>query len=792
MSSDQNIHLKKKISTIVDNVLLPTTFTLGIVISIAFFIVLSNLNNQTVQTKFNSLATKRINELSEILRAQVNSLASAKSIFDASSEDVSRDDFMITTEHILKRNEYLEHLIWAPRVKSPHRTELEIEARQDGFENYEFKEKGEASRNLIRRNKSHQYYPLYYVEPFFDNAKHLLGYDLLSNKNIKQLAWNSRDTAESTIIWENIIWNDEIESPRYYNIVPVYRKNSIDFTINGRRANIKGYVIGIFNAQKMLSNNLEKDKTPLILSTLEDITSEQSNYKIHEVSGTIQYSLINNHYSKSVVFLFEGRKWKVTISSTNEFINTNKNYFPHIIFVLSIALTAIFFNLLYIQANKKALIEKEVAARTKELTTFNSILESEIDERKRIQEISKQTTERLNLVIDAIPQFVFWKNTKNEYLGCNKKFLTETGLKNSRELRQKKDCVHDWENPESNFYNSYDKEVIENNTPINHIEHCVEKNNNKIWLDITKMPLHNQEGRVIGVLTAYEDISEKVTESKEKDKLEGELNQSRKLEAIGTLAAGIAHEINTPCQFINDNTSFLTESINDIFTLLNAYKDFFITFSPNHAEANTTAEVNRTEKEVDIAFLKDEIPNALTQSQEGLSRVTKIVNAMKDFSHIGQSIKTNTDINRAIESTLIISRNEWKDCCETTTNYDESLSEVPCFAAEFNQAILNLVVNAAHAIEEKFGSAQKGSIEISTKRIEGFAQIMVTDNGAGIPDNIKEKVFNQFFTTKPVGKGTGQGLAMAYRIINEKHGGKIYLESEVGKGSTFIIELPLT
>ena len=204
-----------------------------------------------------------------------------------------------------------------------------------------------------------------------------------------------------------------------------------------------------------------------------------------------------------------------------------------------------------------------------------------------------------------------------------------------------------------------------------------------------------------------------------------------------------------------------------------------------------TAEENIDE--LDLDYLAEEIPVAIQHSLKGVGRIAKIVQAMKIFAHPGGEEKEPADINNEIEKTITISRNEWKYVAELKTDFDASLSIVPCFQAELNQVILNLIVNAAHAIAEanKANPAQMGTIRIRTRREATGAKIYISDTGSGIPQEIQHKIFDLFFTTKEPGKGTGQGLAISHSVIVEKHKGTITLESRKGKGTTFIVSLPL-
>ena len=198
-------------------------------------------------------------------------------------------------------------------------------------------------------------------------------------------------------------------------------------------------------------------------------------------------------------------------------------------------------------------------------------------------------------------------------------------------------------------------------------------------------------------------------------------------------------------------------------------------------------------KDIDIDYLLEEVPQAIGQSLEGIERVTKIVRAMKNFSHPGVKEKAAVDINESIENTITICRNEWKYVAEMETDFDTNLPTVLCLPGEVNQVLLNLIINAAHAVAKVVGdgSDTKGTIRISTSLDDDWVEIRIADNGCGIPDEIQSKVFDPFFTTKDVGKGTGQGLTIAHSVIVDKHGGTIDFQTQAGQGTTFIIRLPI-
>lgn len=284
------------------------------------------------------------------------------------------------------------------------------------------------------------------------------------------------------------------------------------------------------------------------------------------------------------------------------------------------------------------------------------------------------------------------------------------------------------------------------------------------------------------------------TEIVERQRVQHELARAQKLESIGHLAAGVAHEINTPSQYVGDNIRFLQEAFADFDTLLDKLDGLLEAARQGTLSDELFAEAEAAVGKADIGYLTEEVPKAIEQSLEGIQRVADIVRAMKEFAHPGDGCKQATDLNQAIQSTLMLSRNEWKYVAELATEFAADLPLVPCLRGDFNQVILNLVINATQAIAMVVGdgSAGKGALTVTTRRHGDWAEIRIRDTGAGIREDIREKVFDPFFTTKKVGEGTGQGLAIAHSIVVAKHGGRIWFETEVGRGTTFIVRLPIT
>jgi PAS domain S-box-containing protein len=277
-------------------------------------------------------------------------------------------------------------------------------------------------------------------------------------------------------------------------------------------------------------------------------------------------------------------------------------------------------------------------------------------------------------------------------------------------------------------------------------------------------------------------------EMQERERMASELRLAQKLEAVGRLAAGLAHEINTPIQYVGDSVSFLQSSFGDLARLFAAHHD--VVLGGQAATPEQLSAIHAIEQEIDFEFLRIEMPKAFERTLEGTQRVSEIVRAMKEFAHPDGSEQSPADLNHALEMTLIVARNEYKYDATVVTQFGE-IPPVICNVGELNQVFLNLIVNASHAIQDSRHDAITGRITVSTRALEKTVEITIADNGCGIPQENLEKIYDPFFTTKAVGRGTGQGLPIARSIVVDKHGGDIGVESYIGVGTRFTIQLPI-
>jgi two-component system, NtrC family, sensor kinase len=412
---------------------------------------------------------------------------------------------------------------------------------------------------------------------------------------------------------------------------------------------------------------------------------------------------------------------------------------------------------------------------------------------------------KLSVAIEQSPASIVITDTQGTIEYVNPRFTEITGYTAAEAIGQNPRILKSGKWPEEAYKALWDS-ILSGKTWTGELENK-KKSDEVYWEAASISPIRDASGTITHFLAVKQDITERKKseqalakasmrlrdEQEELKKTHTQLLHAQKMESIGQLAAGIAHEINTPIQFVGDNTRFLQDSVKDLIQIVDRFARVLDPGQGSRSWDERTAEIEQALGELDVEFLKKETPKAIEQSLEGVDRVAKIVRSMKEFSHPGGSDKQPADLNKAIESTVTVSRNEWKYVAEMSLELDASLPPVPCLLGDFNQVVLNIIINAAHAITDVVGkdSGKKGTITIST-RIDGdWAEVRISDTGGGIPEEIRRKVFDPFFTTKEVGKGTGQGLAIARNVVVQEHGGTIDVESHVGQGTTFTIRLPI-
>lgn len=311
----------------------------------------------------------------------------------------------------------------------------------------------------------------------------------------------------------------------------------------------------------------------------------------------------------------------------------------------------------------------------------------------------------------------------------------------------------------------------------------------------------NMEYQVLLNRTQFEAVHQPLVlhslyDLSEYKKIEAELMHVSKMESIGRLAEGLAHEINTPAQFVGSNLEFIHDSIEDIFTAftrLEGEVEDLTKIDPGVAKL-IEKRLNGITAEADLEYLRQELPKALNESRGGVNRVAQLVQAMKEFSHSASAEMVATDLNAALQTTLMVSGAQWKPVTDIEVDLSEDLPMVFCDVGELNQVFLNLIVNSVQSIQKKRQESDHegpGVVKISSYRENSNAVFVFEDNGTGIEESLQEKIFDPFFTTREVGSGSGQGLYITQNIVCQKHKGTITFDSRIGEGTTFYVRLPI-
>ncbi len=429
----------------------------------------------------------------------------------------------------------------------------------------------------------------------------------------------------------------------------------------------------------------------------------------------------------------------------------------------------------------KSHLEKLVDERTALLQQANTKLAAEIAQSTKMQKKQK----RLITAIESAIESIVITNINGEIIYVNPAFEKLTGY-SLQEVVGKTPALLKSGAHDDTFYQQLWQTILAGEAWIGRFTNK-KKDGSLYQEESTISPVKDVHGKILNFVAVKKDIT------KELD-LERQLHQSQKLESLNVLAAGMAHELNTPIQYVMSNTTFLKDVLSDFVELQGCYDDLGNVVAESGLFTEQLAAITRTVDKLGMEGLKEEADDAISQALEGLNRISAIVSAMKDYATPGNADKRQENLNDLLRNTVEISRGQWKDLAELELDLDTSLPPVPLLADRFKLIFLDMIFNSTHALKEKqnSGSQEKGRITITTKNQDDQVELCLTDTGIGIPKDIIDKVFDPFFTTKQVGQGSGQGLSAAHSLIVENHGGSITVSSVEGKGTEFTIILPLS
>lgn len=472
---------------------------------------------------------------------------------------------------------------------------------------------------------------------------------------------------------------------------------------------------------------------------------------------------------------------------------------------------------------KSALLQAQVTRLEQTLCVLQSEMETlrrdrtqEAIQRQQVEHQLTASQQLLQLVMDTLPEAIFWKDENSAYLGCNQSFAQDAGLESPQDIIGKTDYEMPWQPEEASFYRECDRRVMASNkAELGIVEPQLQDDGKHAWLETNKVPLHNTQGEVIGILGTYQDITDRKQSSIELEALNQKLEQQaseltaameqlkqsqlqliqqEKMSALGNLMAGIAHEINNPIGFLSGNLKPAQTYVEDLMGLIDLYQQ---------ALPQPNSDIEEEIEAIDLAYLREDLPKLFRSMEQGIQRIRKISTSLRTFSRADKEYKVPFDLIEGLEGTILILKhrlkaNDHRPAIEVVTNYQE-IPPVVCFPGQLNQVFMNLMANAIDAIEEASEGKTFAEIQQQPNRIDitiylsadqQLVAVGIRDNGIGMEDETKQRVFENLFTTKAVGQGTGLGLAIAHQIIVEKHSGTIDIQSELGKGTEFIIRIP--
>lgn len=462
-------------------------------------------------------------------------------------------------------------------------------------------------------------------------------------------------------------------------------------------------------------------------------------------------------------------------------------------------------------------LEQELRQACAEIENLKQLQIQEKIQREQVELDLKASRQLLQLVMDTLPEAIFWKDRNSVFLGCNRNFLDDAGLSSPEEIVGKTDFDMPWKREEAEFYQACDRRVmLTGKAELGIIESQFNSEGKQTWLETNKAPLHDVNGHIIGILGTYQDITERkqaeialqeLNQKLELQKIElanalEQLQQSQlqliqreKMSALGNLIAGVAHEINNPVSFLSGNLQPAQDYVKDLFELLALYRQTFP--CPGRVIEDKIATI-------DLEYLLEDLPKVLRSMHEGIKRIANISTSLRTFSRSDTEHRIPFQIHEGIDSTLLILKhrlkaNERRPMIHVMQSYG-SIPHIHCFPGQLNQAFMNLLANAIDALDEANQGKSFAEIQAQPNRItiktelstdQKWVIIRIQDNGIGMTEETKQRIFENSFTTKDVDKGTGLGLAITHQIIVEKHHGTIDAYSEFRQGTEFVINLPV-
>ncbi len=783
---------------------LVTTGCIGIVLAVILFFTVRGREQRQIMANFEHDVEIHISSLREQINGNIHELDVLQAFYEG-SHNVERNEFRTFVKHTLSHVPSIQALEWIPRLPDSRRLEYEDKARKDGFPDFRITER-DINGKLVKASRREEYFPVYFVEPYKGNES-ALGFDLASNALLLNALNQSRGNGK--IVATNRIKLVQENGPHYGFLLflPIFDQVESADTAGLRQKNLKGFVLGVFRIDAIVEaafQYLETKGIDVYLFNRSAPGGEQFLY--HHSTGTnSRFGTLNNVNLAEIrtgnfietTLNVGGKKW-LMLSRITEGYSSIQDTWKHWVAAIIVLIITV---LIFLMQNRH---KKEREYSTKILEA-NNILKSEIEERRKIEENLQNRThdlgervKELNCLygitalvekpgisleeilqgsVDIIPPaWQYPEITCGKITVDGQDFTTEhfreTEWKQTAEITVDGNRIGNVEvvylekRPESREGPFLKEERDLVNAIAQYLGRYMERRQTEKLLLEEKRQMQETQNKLEG---AYEELVQ--TQSK--------MLHQEKMASVGQLAAGVAHEINNPIGFITSNLGTLSTHTGALAEFINELTGTIDQLNGEHSSGN----LKERRKQLDIDYILDDIEPLIRESLDGTERVKRIVQNLKSFSRVDESEYKFADINECIESTLNIVWNELKYKATVEKEYGY-VPPTKCYPQQLNQVFMNILVNAAQAIEKK------GIIRIRTWNNDGFINVSISDTGHGIAEKDLSSIFDPFFTTKEVGKGTGLGLSICYEII-ENHKGEITADSELGKGTSFTIKIPL-
>ncbi|ARJ64786.1 hypothetical protein WV31_03400 [Magnetospirillum sp. ME-1] len=719
---------------------------MGVLSSLALFGIVYLLERDSSESRFGELAEQRIIAIRAniaIAQDSVNLLAAHFAVAPAGS--TSREDFRRMVGQTIRNHGFIQGYSWNPLVHDHQRARYEDMARRDGLDTFTFTER-DAQGALRPAARREEYIPIYYMEPMASNRP-ALGFDLASNP-IRRLALErGRDKGAPEATGRITLVQEYGDQYGVLILAPVLASGASSSAEANRRA-LTGYVSGVFRLGDLISSESGSKAVsmalPLVDIHLFDMSAPDGEKRLFPKTDNRSPEELTSGLHVSDAFAMAGRSWLLVATPSAAFMSSSRPTASLALLALSLLFTIFYLSVLkgrMTQAERATAVAREMSRARRRL-----------GEAQRIAKLA-------SVELDLDQGMCVIGEGAAEMLGLMQE---QTG----GSIQSMLQGVHsdDIERVLHTFLHAADQPVD--------LEFRVDAGESRKVLHALTGDLA-EDGHVIITL---QDITARKAAEEERAAMIERIAESDRFEALGTLAGGIAHEINTPTQYVGDNITFMKESLAGLLDLAQSVR------SGGDSGARVDA--------LDLDFLSTELPAAVEQALDGTAQISKIVQAIKEFSYPSSKSAHPVDLNHMIDVVATVTRNQWKYVAEMECDLDPDLPKASVIEGEINQVLVNLIVNAAQAIAEKGGDAP-GRIRVMTRRLGDEVELSISDTGPGIPEANLKLIFDMFFTTKAPGQGTGQGLAISRAIIH-RHGGQISAESLPGAGACFRIRLPLT